>query len=136
MPFLEAKWNELLTTGTSGGPYVVGFSDGSRLEVVYWGLAHALPRQHVIAFGPADWPEEELGGDDGDGAHAAPVGLTARETEVLRLTARGQSAPGIAETLVISESTVKTHLANLYAKLEVPGRAGAVAKAMRLGLID
>jgi DNA-binding CsgD family transcriptional regulator len=37
---------------------------------------------------------------------------------------------------VISESTVKTHLANLYAKLEVPGRAGAVAKAMRLGLID
>jgi DNA-binding CsgD family transcriptional regulator len=37
---------------------------------------------------------------------------------------------------VISQSTVKTHLANVYAKLDASGRAGAVAKAMRLGLIE
>jgi DNA-binding CsgD family transcriptional regulator len=135
MPFLLARWNDLLTNGAVGGPYVVGFPDGTRLDVVYWALAHALPRQHVVAFAPAAWPADELDRADGDAAPVS-VDLTGREMEVLRLTARGQSAPAIAETLVISPSTVKTHLGNVYAKLEAPDRAGAVAKAMRMGLID
>jgi DNA-binding NarL/FixJ family response regulator len=62
--------------------------------------------------------------------------LTARELEVLQLVARGNSMPQIAQVLVVSPSTVKSHLENIYAKLQVSDRASAVATALRLGLID
>jgi DNA-binding CsgD family transcriptional regulator len=65
-----------------------------------------------------------------------PAALTPREIEVLQLAAYGSSAPQIAEALVVSRNTVKTHMGNIYAKLEVNDRAAAVAQAMRLGLID
>jgi len=61
--------------------------------------------------------------------------LTPRETEILRLIEEGLSAPEIAEALVVSVTTVKTHLQNIYAKLEVSDRAAAVAQAIRRGLI-
>jgi PAS domain S-box-containing protein len=62
--------------------------------------------------------------------------LTPREVEVLQLAARGNSAAQIAERLTISTSTVKTHFEHVYAKLEVGDRVGAVAKAIRDGLVD
>ena len=64
------------------------------------------------------------------------VSLSARECEVLRLVAEGLSAPQIAEQLVLSSHTVKTHMRNLYEKLGVTDRAEAVAVAMRRGLLD
>jgi non-specific serine/threonine protein kinase len=63
-----------------------------------------------------------------------PRGLTAREAEVLRLVAAGQTDRQIAAALVISEETVGRHLANLYPKLGVSTRAAATAAALRLGL--
>jgi two-component system nitrate/nitrite response regulator NarL len=62
--------------------------------------------------------------------------LTAREREVLELTAGGRSAPQIAEQLFLSTATVKTHLQRLYEKLGVSDRAAAVAEAMRRGLLE
>ena len=62
--------------------------------------------------------------------------LTAREIEVLSLTADGRSAPDIAEALAVSVATVKTHLQHVYAKLGVSDRAAAVAQAIRRGLLD
>jgi ATP/maltotriose-dependent transcriptional regulator MalT len=62
--------------------------------------------------------------------------LSPRELEVLQLLAEGLVDSDIADLLVVSPSTVKSHLKHLYRKLEVPGRAGAVAKGMRLGLIE
>lgn len=50
---------------------------------------------------------------------AADHGLTARESEILLLLARGRTAATIAEMLVIAPSTAKAHLRNIYAKLEV-----------------
>jgi two-component system NarL family response regulator len=61
--------------------------------------------------------------------------LSARETEVLRLVARGRSNKEIADLLSISESTVKNHMTSILAKLRAPDRAGAVATAMRDGLV-
>ena len=69
------------------------------------------------------------------GELAAPL-LTPREIEVLQLAAEGLSAPRIAEFLTVSVSTAKTHLENIYVKLEVSDRSSAVATALRLGLID
>jgi two-component system nitrate/nitrite response regulator NarL len=62
--------------------------------------------------------------------------LTAREREVLGGVARGQTTPAIAARLMVGQSTVKTHLAHAYEKLEVSDRASAVAAAMRRGLLD
>ncbi|MEA2365130.1 MAG: hypothetical protein QOI32_642 [Thermoleophilaceae bacterium] len=65
----------------------------------------------------------------------SPHSLTRRELEVLQLAARGNSGPRIAAELFLSPATVKTHFENIYAKLGVSDRAGAVAYALRLGLI-
>jgi DNA-binding NarL/FixJ family response regulator len=62
--------------------------------------------------------------------------LTDRELEVLRALARGLSNREIAEQLVITEGTVKNHVSNLIAKLEVRDRTQAVLKAQELGLIS
>jgi DNA-binding NarL/FixJ family response regulator len=61
-------------------------------------------------------------------------GLTTRETEVLRLIARGLSNPEIAAQLFISEATVKTHINNTFAKIGARHRAEAVRYAYRQGL--
>ena len=60
--------------------------------------------------------------------------LTSREREVLRLVAEGHTDRMVAETLVISPRTVNRHLSNIFTKLSVPGRAAAVALAIRQGL--
>jgi PAS domain S-box-containing protein len=64
-----------------------------------------------------------------------PQLLSARELQVLRLAAEGNTGPEIAEKLVLSALTVKTHFSNIYAKLGVSDRAAAVAQAFRLGLV-
>ncbi|WP_350277584.1 response regulator transcription factor [Kribbella sp. HUAS MG21] len=61
-------------------------------------------------------------------------GLTARETEVLRLIAGGLSNPEIAARLFISEATVKTHINNTFAKIGARHRAEAVRYAYRNGI--
>jgi DNA-binding NarL/FixJ family response regulator len=61
--------------------------------------------------------------------------LTARETEVLALVARGRTNADIGRELHISEATVKTHLIRIFAKLEVDDRTAAVTAALRRGLL-
>ena len=67
------------------------------------------------------------------GAH---VGLTHRESEVLGLAVAGLSNRAIAGRLVLGEETVKSHLRSIYRKLEVSDRAGAVAVALREGIVS
>jgi LuxR family transcriptional regulator, maltose regulon positive regulatory protein len=64
-----------------------------------------------------------------------PEPLTERELEVLALIAAGRSNKAIAATLSVSLSTVKTHINNLYGKLEVRSRTQALAQARETGLL-
>ncbi|HEX9767235.1 MAG TPA: response regulator transcription factor, partial [Nitriliruptorales bacterium] len=66
---------------------------------------------------------------------AAPSALTSREFEVLQLLAEGLTNQEVASRLGLSPRTIKTHVQNLLAKLDVPDRTGAVARGFRLNLI-
>jgi len=67
---------------------------------------------------------------------AALAELTARELEVLRLIARGLSNGDIARELVVGDATVKTHVARIFAKLDLHDRAQAVVLAYESGLVQ
>jgi DNA-binding NarL/FixJ family response regulator len=69
-------------------------------------------------------------------ASMSSEGLTDRELEVLKLVARGLSNKEIATRLDISETTVKTHLRGVFAKLRVLSRTEAIAAASRRGLVQ
>jgi two-component system, NarL family, response regulator LiaR len=60
------------------------------------------------------------------------LNLTNREYEVLKLLAQGRSNTEIAESLFLSLSTIKTHVSNLFVKMDVKSRAQAIEKAKRL----
>ncbi len=62
--------------------------------------------------------------------------LTEREQEILTYMAQGLTNPQIAETLVISESTVRFHTHNIFSKLQVERRTEAVVIAMQHNLIN
>ncbi|WP_302931606.1 helix-turn-helix transcriptional regulator [Actinomadura sp. WMMA1423] len=68
------------------------------------------------------------------GEASAPLGLTPREFEVLRLVAEGRSNRDIAEELFISVKTVSVHVSNILGKLEVASRGEAAATAHRMAL--
>jgi len=69
------------------------------------------------------------------GQAAEPQLLSDRELEVLQLMASGAANKQIASDLTISESTVKTHVTNIFQKLDVNHRTEAVTKAMSKGII-
>jgi len=87
-------------------------------------LAAPLQARLLAAAAPPDAPVRmEL-----------PDGLTAREGEVLRLIAAGFNNREIAERLFISETTVKTHVNHLFAKIDARDRAAAINYAGAHGL--
>jgi DNA-binding NarL/FixJ family response regulator len=70
------------------------------------------------------------------GVPDSPEKLTGRETEVLRLLARGKANKEIAAELFIGEKTVKTHVSNILSKLGVASRTQAALYAVRIGLVS
>ena len=78
---------------------------------------------------------DRLGPEDADDDAQPVESLTPRELEVLQIMARGARNRDIAQELVISERTVKIHVANIIAKLAVTNRTAAVVRAIDLKLI-
>jgi DNA-binding NarL/FixJ family response regulator len=79
------------------------------------GLANALRRRNALAANK-------------------PI-LTPRESQVLMRLVEGDSVARVAEELIMSESTVKTHITKVYEKLGAHNRASAIMSAVRLGLV-
>ena len=75
-------------------------------------------------------------GSQAANARLAPPPLTERELEVIRALARGMSDRQIAQSLGISEKTVRNHTSNIYRKLHIFDRTQAVIYAVREGVID
>jgi DNA-binding NarL/FixJ family response regulator len=75
------------------------------------------------------------GGNGDRGAPEPTPQLTARELQVVAALVKTGSTPGVATELGITESTVRTHLKNVLAKLQLHSRTQAVAMMMRDGLL-
>lgn len=94
------------------------------IAILFLGLGLWMGLQRSpLTIGSADAPEDAI---------LETLGLTKREIEMLSFLAQGKSNKEIARALALSPNTVKTHLANLYRKLGVPNRTGAVMKAVEL----
>ncbi len=95
--------------------YLLGFARGD------WTMPREMAERMLAELGTASRP-------------AAPpaVGLTERETEVLRLVARAMTNREIADTLRISEQTIKNHLKSILQKLHLKNRVGLAMYARRL----
>jgi ATP/maltotriose-dependent transcriptional regulator MalT len=74
------------------------------------------------------------GGNTVNEAELKKLNLTSREYEVLQLLVQGSSNAEIADKLFLSLSTVKTHVSNLFVKMDVKSRTQAIEKANRLKL--
>jgi DNA-binding NarL/FixJ family response regulator len=70
-----------------------------------------------------------------DRMRAPRVSLSSREIEVLELVAAGRSNSEVAEQLFVSETTVKSHLAHIFSKLDVSSRTAAVSAARQRGIL-
>lgn len=92
------------------------------------GRARELARRAGVAL-------DDGGSGGGTVPAGLPAGLTPREAEVLRLLARGHTNAGIAEELFIAPKTASVHVSHILAKLDLPNRASAGARAHELGLV-
>jgi DNA-binding CsgD family transcriptional regulator len=104
----------------------LGDQDGAKME-----LDAARWVFHQLAAAPDLARVEALSGK----AAGGPGGLTARELQVLRMVAAGETNKAIAAELFVSERTVDRHMSNIYAKLGVSSRAAATAHAYQHGLL-
>ncbi len=126
-----AKIFRAVCAGASGYVLKASGTDkiGESIRQVMRGGAPMTPevaKKVLDAFANSDLMPGTEGGDDG---------LTAREQEILRLLAEGLLKKEIADALSISVNTVSTHLRRVYDKLHVNTNTGAVAKALREGII-
>jgi predicted ATPase/class 3 adenylate cyclase/DNA-binding CsgD family transcriptional regulator len=106
-----------------------------------WQEGRTMPLDEVLAaqeeiLRAAPLPPEQPSLAPVKSAPTYPHDLTAREVEVLRLVAAGASNQEIADTLVISERTVNSHLVHIFNKLGVNSRAAAAAFAIRHKLAE
>jgi len=89
-------------------------------------LGGNFKKERIVEVGPTLEVDEQRIGE---------LGISQRELEVLQHISRGMSNQEIAEKLFVSESTIKTHVSNLFVKLDVKRRTQAVTRAKEWKII-
>ena len=129
------------------GSYVItdlGSSGGTKVNGEEISRPHVLHHGDVVALGPVEFVFEDpskMGTDDDPTmvmeAPDPPLGpsLSPRQQQVLEGMAEGKTNKEIGEDLGVTERTVKAYAQELYDRLDARNRAGAVAEAMKHGLL-
>ena len=151
---LDEQWEAFLANGAIEGWYQLPLPTGTMLAVEFSATANVLPGRHLSVVMPrAEQPADStrtLRAARGRAVivrrqprwtrivprDAKQLPLTEREREVLGLVAGGLRGGDIAEHLVLSPETIKSHVHNAMTKLGAHTRAHAVAIALRTGQID
>ena len=121
---------EALHLDDLGDQHVIGLTDGLSVRVIAQGdalLAPSVTKRLIHEFSRGAVAQQS--------APAELDELTPREHEVFKLIARGLSNAEIAAELVVSETTVKTHVARVLMKLGVRDRVQAVVLAYESGVV-
>lgn len=121
---------KILQSGALG--YLIKNADA---EEMFKALDCAMKREVYINPQVSKLMFEQLSGISKQRPHGLAPTLTRREKEVLKLIADEMTTREIAEALFISESTVETHRANLFSKLDVKNSVGLLKKAIELDLL-
>ena len=140
---LEEQWQEFLSNGAAEGWYELYVPDRGSVPVEFSATANVLPARHLSVFIP---PETSAVREERGRPTEAPWSpvlmedggqpeLTRREREVMTLVAHGLRSTEMAERLVLSPETIKTHVRNAMTKLGSRTRAHAVAIALVTGQI-
>ena len=119
-------WDDVVRRGAGSGGAVVVRPDGGRVDVEFAaqsGLIGGRPLVLLVITG-TDEEDPPAGGTHGDAA------LTAREHEVVRRLALGLTSREIADEMVLSHETVRTHVRNAMGKVDARTRAQLVAIAL------
>lgn len=123
----QSTFEACLSIGVHG--YVPKVVPPTELVGAIRAVAHGERFLHAPASHPATMVIEAPAVDP------PPTNLTAREMQVLRLMATTHAYRDIAEELVVSEETVRTHVKSILHKLRQPDRTQAVVAAMRAGVL-
>ncbi|HWT95325.1 MAG TPA: LuxR C-terminal-related transcriptional regulator [Solirubrobacteraceae bacterium] len=127
---LDDTWRRFLSAGTLTSVCELHLPGGRRLQVDVSAVAHVGPHRHMGICVPV------RGSASAGELVVASGSLSAREREVMRMVAHGADGPEIAEALVLSPATVRTHVNNAMRKLGARTRAHAITLAIRRGDVD
>jgi DNA-binding CsgD family transcriptional regulator len=141
---LEEQWDAFLTSGAAEGWYQLYVPGRGPMPVEFSATANVLPARHLSVFIPPDetltkHAERALTREAAWVSVVAETSsrfqLTEREREVMALVASGLQSGDVAERLVLSPETVKSHVQNALGKLGAHTRAHGVAVALVTGEI-
>jgi PAS domain S-box-containing protein len=125
----DRQWERAIARGELSGEAGLVCADGTIATVQYAGHTEVVTGRRLVLFvvlSTSRWGRHSRR-DPQTGTGDA---LSAREREIVRLVAAGETGPEIAEHLHISHATVRTHVRNAMAKVGARSRAHLVAKAL------
>jgi PAS domain S-box-containing protein len=132
--YSTAEWNSLLATNSFTGEGNLRSADGTTVAVQYAATMEVVTGRKlvlIVSLTSSRWgPRFRRGAP----AERRPQVLSAREREIVRLVALGNTGPEIADELRISHDTVRTHVRNAMEKASARSRAHLVAKALGEGM--
>jgi DNA-binding CsgD family transcriptional regulator len=134
--YTAGEWRDALRLGRFAGEAVLGHADGSSVAVQWGATTEVVTGRRlvlVVALSTSRWGARFRRSTEGARGTGA---LSAREREVVRLVALGETGPEIAAELGISHDTVRTHVRNAMTKLGARSRAHLVAKAVGEALVQ
>lgn len=135
---LEEQWADFLATGGAEGRYDLYVPEQGALPMEFSAVANVLPSRHLALFLPTEAAEPAEHVPPWRPVPVEPAArpeLTKREREIMTLVASGLQTGAIAERLVVTPETVKSHVQNAMAKLGSHTRAHAVAVSLMTGQI-